>query len=422
MKIWRHLSPCGGAGVPPAKVPVWHAEFVVPAASPSEVFNVLLANAAAARWNPLLHSTSVLSFRSGAREIRETILLPLVANGRLRSLRLRQAASHDLTTGAYLVALSSPATSRKVDDTLRASQCLEAYSVRSAENNGTLFHLTSHFNPNVGTAVPDSFWDAVGENALVDFAGALSTEVWGVARLRASGSLLLETVDPDALRLLSPEPADRNASETVAHTISLDAEAWMEAFASLNLPWALNASAWSCPGCFEHHATGILKLFERAQATTSLNVTRSEASVFLAGSAQDAVTLQSHAEALALIQGRAIAIVTDLACENLELPDIDGNLSGSGFPLWALVGASIVTIVVILIAGISCCCCQRWHRRWRERRLRAAAVAALLHCDELPAACGSASLSFSNARRSSSALEALGNAGRRSSADTEPAV
>jgi hypothetical protein len=294
--------------------------------------------------------------------------------------------------------------------------------VQLAENNGTLVRLTSHLNPNFGTAVKSNgLWDAVAEKALVDFAGALSTEVWRLAGLRASGSLLLETVDSDALRLLYPEPADRNASETVAHTMSLAAETWLEAFASLDLPLVLNCSAWNCPGCFEHHAAGILQLFERARGTTSLNVTRSEASVFLAGRAQDAVTLQRHGEALALIQGRAIAIITDLACASQDLKEIDDDLPGSGFPLWALVGTSIATVVVILAAGMSCCCWRRWQRRWRDRRLRAAAVAALLHCDALPAACGSASFSLSNTRRNS-ALEALGNAGQRSRGDIDPAV
>jgi len=426
IRLWQHSSPCSGAGVPPANVPVWHAEFIVPAAEPSEVFNVLVASAAAARWNPLLRSTSVLSFRSGAREIHEMIVLPIVARRRLRTIRLWQAASHDLAAGIYLVALASPATERKapaVQGTRRASQCLEAYSLRSAESNGTVVRLTSHFNPGLGNAVhSDGLWDALGEKALVDFAGALSTEVWRIAGLRARGSLLRDTIDSHALRLLSPEPADRNASETVAHTISLDAGAWLEAFATLNLPLVLNASAWNCPGCFEHHASGILQLFERARATPSLNVTTSEASAFLAGSAQDAVLLQKQGEALSLIQGRAIAIVTDFACTNLDLPDIDGDLPGSGFTLWALVGALTATVMVILAAGISCCCCRRLQRRWRDRRLRAAAVAALLHCDELPAACESSSLSPTHARQSNSTPEALGNEGRRSRVGTCPQV
>lgn len=195
---------------------------------------------------------------------------------------------------------------------------------------------------------------------------------------RAEGGFL---VDSGALALLEPPPPDRNSSAAVADVLRLaqrtppehirDAAAgWRRLFANLNLPNALDVSAWPSAD-FSRRANEVLMMYQLLAS----NATQAEADAFADGPARDALELQRQGEALAALQRRALQALAIYDCNSgPQLPDINGNKPSGGLSLPVLICASIVALTTV--TGCVLCFCRRCRRIQQKRRAQLALEAA----------------------------------------------
>eukprot|EP00929_Paragymnodinium_shiwhaense_P060817 TRINITY_DN30360_c0_g1_i6.p1 TRINITY_DN30360_c0_g1~~TRINITY_DN30360_c0_g1_i6.p1 ORF type:complete len:635 (+),score=170.58 TRINITY_DN30360_c0_g1_i6:783-2687(+) len=377
LNIWRRDGVvCGAGAVADYGVPLFQAEFVIPDATPADVFNVLIAKRREADWNSKLVRADVLDFKSGARSVHEafTTGLPMLAN---REIWEHQAASHDLVNGSYNVVLTSTSeeTTGKFDSwDAEAAQCLAAYTVSPSGAGGSKVRTTTHFNPNIwGETILShlsALWAKAGEDAVADFAEALRKQAEAFAAGRKSGddAGLLWQLDGDAMRLLAPAPVDRNESVTLAHVAAARQRHERERlFSQLDIPVALNASA----GNFDARAEELLGVLRSFAA----NATEAENATFKKGKAEDPVELQRQGVALTAMQVRVTGVVAQRDCDSGSdpMPDINKDGADNGMPLETL-AAVVITVVLLGCIGTALCCIKVRRSRSRQREGEAAAA------------------------------------------------
>eukprot|EP00931_Biecheleriopsis_adriatica_P061991 TRINITY_DN37315_c0_g1_i1.p1 TRINITY_DN37315_c0_g1~~TRINITY_DN37315_c0_g1_i1.p1 ORF type:complete len:706 (+),score=149.32 TRINITY_DN37315_c0_g1_i1:106-2223(+) len=387
MQFWWESQMCGAGATPPAEAPLIRAEFVVQGASPQEVFNVIIAKKEEVRWNPSLSHLNLTGFDRGVRGVHEEFIAPsfLGHQWKPRELFEWQAASHNASTGDYLAVLSSaeePLAPSFGDEAVTAAQCVAGYEVSSDGAGGSRVRLAQHINADVGLLSHlVQLWEGSAESMLATWAAQLSDEAreFAASRRQTPGAGVLPNVDVDALRLLCPPPADRNASVTVGDVLLL-AKArtkkhpriaeWQRAFASLDLLQALDAGSWPARS-FQNRTAEVMDLFQLLEP----NATEEEVAVFAAGRSKDSLDLQMQGEALSSLQWRYLEVIARDECESPALPDINGDKSAMGLSLPVLI-ALAVALVLLMAACIGFCC---WRgRQWRRNRRAREAASALL--------------------------------------------
>jgi len=344
-------------------------------ASPTEVFNVLVAKGGEAGWNSRALRANFTGFRSGARGVHEEFQSPRTAfhTWRPRELWEWQVADHIVENRTYLVALASensPETQPFDKEAVTAAQCMAAFAMSPLPDgaDGTLVALSQHINPNVGAVAALSFlWISEGERLLVDFAAALAAQAAQMrGRRRTRGAAL--GIDGDALALLAPQPPGRNDSLSLAQVLAVASnnDALLRGFGALNLPHVLAGSA----GPTDMRAKDLLRLYTALER----NATAEERMAFAAGLAEDDLALQSQGEAMAAMQWRVVQELARRDCAG-NIPDFNKDKKSGGLSIELLVGIG-VAVLLILVAGVASCLC-RWRRKRRQRRDMAAAAALL---------------------------------------------
>lgn len=365
LRMWRRDMRCGSDSVP-----VWVLEFDIPGALPEEAVQALMHIRQEAEWDASVKRADVLNFSGGARGIHEELAIPekvRVVTARDRELWEYQAAAHDLGNGSFLVVLSSmasPATQPFQSGDVVAQQCLSATSLEKRPDGGSKVQFISHFSPNVWwkwLPMIHSMWNDAIEAQLVTFASAFATEATSLAAKRGTSNLLLDSVDGEALRLLTPSPPGLNISETIAGLLvdfGSDHEAhvrWLRRFATLDIVSELDTNHWEMRQ-FVEKVTQLRKLLLRL----SHNATAEENFTFERGAARDAIEVQQQGLALSSLQARVRKALSIEDC-GAVLPDIDHNHQETGMALWIV---ALVTLSLVVSVGVACCSiCRRLRRR-----------------------------------------------------------